>query len=101
MKNLYLILDENDLDSQTVFALLKASAEVHGLEVHSIHANAYDFSDSLQMAKEDGLYKISTDRPSALVVGVLLHSQDRTFYSHYLSGIVKWDNGIECYLVHQ
>lgn len=101
MKNLYLILNSTDEYSQTVFEFLKTAAEEKKIAVHPLYSDSFNFSEPTQLNPGDGLYKISTDRPSALIEGLLMRPEVVTFYSNYLFGVGKLDNVIECSMVHR
>ncbi|MBI96138.1 hypothetical protein CL656_03240 [bacterium] len=99
MKNLHLILKKGN--NQATLSLLLKSAKQRNLNVNIIYIEEFDFTQKINLNKNDLLYRISTSRKAQMVEKFLLNSEVTTFYKDNLRSISKYDNVIEATLMHE
>lgn len=99
MKNLHLILKKGT--NQSTLSLLLKSAEQRNLNVNIIYVEEFDFTQKINLEKNDLIYRISTSIKAQIVEKFLLNSKVTTFYKDNLRSISKYDNVIEATLMHE
>lgn len=78
MKNLYVVL-RKDFKKATL-RLLKESAKKRNIKVFQIFTDDFDFSATIKLSKQDGLYNLCDDKKSQLIEKYLINQNVNTFY---------------------
>jgi len=99
MKNLHLILKKGS--NQTTLNLIIESAKLRNLNVNIIYVDEFDFTQQINLDKNDLIFRISTSIKAQIVEKFLLNSKVTTFYKDNLRAISKYDNVIEATLIHE
>lgn len=101
MKNLYLITRRDA--KKDSFELLESSAKKKGISVNTIFTEDFDFSKSLKLTSDDGLYNICDDITSQIIEKSVINSKVQSFYTDYRHCINKINDidDIRSYLIHK
>jgi D-alanine-D-alanine ligase-like ATP-grasp enzyme len=99
MNNIYFILTNSS--KFTAFNLLKKSAEEREIDVHTINADDFDFTKEIALSKDDGLYRISSEKNARMVEKHLINNECQHLYKDFLVCMGRRDMGVGSSLIHQ
>jgi len=99
MYKLNLVLRKDS--AQITLDMLEKAASERKIAVNKIYSDEYDFSTSINLWENDLLYRIWTDSKSALIEKLLINDSVKSFYTSPIYCIWKFDNVIECTIVHE